>query len=87
MNNAPMYFIAICTWSKTTKKDLIRWSPVCHPGKMWNAINSDLSSSKYWLLPVGGDIASIQCAVTAINGHKFGSLHTSVVNDTFPMAL
>lgn len=76
---------AIAIRSRTSKKACARWTPVWCPGTRWKPMRSALklrqccNPSGVWIF-----FASIQWAVTAMNGVRFGSDHKSIVNEIFP---
>ena len=60
-------------------------SPVWRPGTFWNPIRSDRNLRFNFVpLAVSSSTPLIQCAVTAMNGDRFGSLHISMVNEILP---
>ena len=60
-------------------------SPVWRPGKFLNPIRSDRNLRFNFVpLAVSSSTPSIQWAVTAMNGDRFGSLHISMVNKILP---
>ena len=61
----------------------LRCSPVCLPGIRWNPTRSAWRQSFGVPADVFSLMASIQWAVTAINGDWFGSDQQSVVKDIF----
>ena len=78
-------FDAIPIRSRTCRNACARCSPVWLPGTRWKPIKSARSFSIYcWPLGVWIGVVSIQWAVMAMKGVRFGSDHMSMVVEIFP---
>ena len=77
--------LVIFRWSVMCKKAWAICLSVWQPGTFWNQIRPDRNLRfNFVLLVVSSLTPSIQCAVTAMNDDRFGSLHISMVNEILP---